>query len=138
MAILTVIVVNGLFAFLQEFKSDRALEMLQRLIAQKSRVVRDGAMQEIDAAELVPGDVIVLEEGDLVPADARVTEAFEVEVDNSSLTGESSPAAPLQIGSAGSDRRQISLDRAAQHPFRRHLARARPGARRRLRHRDEF
>jgi len=92
MAILTVIVINGLFAFLQEFKSDRALEMLQRLIAQKSRVVRDGVIQEIDAAELVPGDLIVLEEGDLVPADARVTEAFEVEVDNSSLTGESSPA----------------------------------------------
>ncbi len=91
-AILTVIVVNGLFAFLQEFKSDRALEMLQRLIGQKSKVIRDGAMQEINAAEIVPGDVIVLEEGDLVPADARVTEAFEVEVDNSSLTGESTAA----------------------------------------------
>jgi len=91
-AILTVIVINGLFAFLQEFKSDRALEMLQRLIGQQSKVVRDGALQEIDAAGLVPGDVIVLEEGDLVPADARITEAFEVEVDNSSLTGEASPA----------------------------------------------
>jgi len=92
LAILTVIVVNGLFAFLQEYKSDRALEMLQQLIAQKSKVIRDGTLQEIAAAELVPGDLIVLEEGDLVPADARVTEAFEVEVDNSSLTGESSPA----------------------------------------------
>jgi sodium/potassium-transporting ATPase subunit alpha len=91
-AILTVIVVNGLFAFLQEYKSDRALEMLQQLIAQKSRVIRGGTLQEIDASELVPGDVIVLEEGDLVPADARLTEAFEVEVDNSSLTGEATPA----------------------------------------------
>ncbi len=91
-AILTVIVVNGLFAFLQEYKSDRALEMLQQLIAQKSRVLRNATLLEIDASELVPGDVIVLEEGDLVPADARLTEAFEVEVDNSSLTGESSPA----------------------------------------------
>ncbi|MBF8254523.1 MAG: sodium/potassium-transporting ATPase, partial [Deltaproteobacteria bacterium] len=91
-AILTVIVVNGLFAFLQEYKSDRALEMLQQLIAQKSRVIRNATLLEIDASELVPGDVIVLEEGDLVPADARLTEAFEVEVDNSSLTGESSPA----------------------------------------------
>ena len=91
-AILTVILVNGLFAFLQEYKSDRALEMLQQLIAQQSKVIRDGAMQEIAAAALVPGDVIVLEEGDLVPADCRITEAFEVEVDNSSLTGESSPA----------------------------------------------
>ncbi|MGH7817194.1 MAG: cation-translocating P-type ATPase, partial [Candidatus Binatia bacterium] len=91
-AILTVILVNGLFAFLQEYKSDRALEMLQQLIAQKAKVIRDGTMQYIDASELVPGDVIVLEEGDLVPADARLTEAFEVEVDNSSLTGESTPA----------------------------------------------
>ena len=86
------IVVNGLFAFLQEYKSDRALEMLQELIAQKCRVVREGNLQEIEARDLVPGDVIVLEEGDLVPADARLLEAFEVEVDNSSLTGESSPA----------------------------------------------
>ena len=91
-AILTVILINGLFAFLQEYKSDRALEMLQRLIAQKCRAIRDGTLSEIDAGELVPGDLIVLEEGDLVPADARLLEAFEVEVDNSSLTGESTPA----------------------------------------------
>ena len=92
LAILTVIVVNGLFAFLQEYKSDRALEMLQQLIAQRCRVIRDGKLCEVEADELVPGDLIVLEEGDLVPADARLLEAFEVEVDNSSLTGESSPA----------------------------------------------
>ncbi|HXV80898.1 MAG TPA: HAD-IC family P-type ATPase, partial [Candidatus Binatia bacterium] len=92
LAILTVILVNGLFAFFQEYKSDRALEMLQQLIAQKCRVVRDGKLGEIDARDLVPGDLITLEEGDLVPADARLLEALEVEVDNSSLTGESTPA----------------------------------------------
>lgn len=92
LAIVTVILVNGLFAFLQEYKSDRAMEMLQELIAQKCRVIRDGRLQEIDAGDLVPGDIVVLEQGDLVPADARLLEAFEVEVDNSSLTGESSPA----------------------------------------------
>ena len=92
LAILTVVLVNGLFAFLQEYKSDRALEMLQQLIAQRCRVIRDGKLSEIEARGLVPGDVIVLEEGDLVPADARLFEAFEVEVDNSSLTGESTPA----------------------------------------------
>jgi sodium/potassium-transporting ATPase subunit alpha len=91
-AILTVILINGLFAFLQEYKSDRALEMLQQLITQRSRVVRDGKLSEIEARDLVPGDVINLEEGDLVPADARLLEAVEVEVDNSSLTGESTPA----------------------------------------------
>ena len=66
--------------------------MLQRLITQKCRAIRDGTLSEIDAGELVPGDLIVLEEGDLVPADARLLEAIEVEVDNSSLTGESTPA----------------------------------------------
>ena len=91
-AILTVVLINGLFAFLQEYKSDRALEMLQQLISQRCQVVRDGKAQEIDAGQIVPGDVIVVEEGDLVPADARLVEAFEVEVDNSSLTGESNPA----------------------------------------------
>ena len=91
-AILTVVLINGLFAFLQEYKSDRALEMLQQLISQRCQVVRDGKAQETDASQLVPGDVIVVEEGDLVPADARLVEAFEVEVDNSSLTGESNPA----------------------------------------------
>ena len=91
-AILTVILVNGFFAFLQEYKSDRALEMLQQLIAQRCQVIRNGKLQECEASELVPGDVIAVEEGNLVPADARLLEAFEVEVDNSSLTGESTPA----------------------------------------------
>ncbi|HEX9788740.1 MAG TPA: HAD-IC family P-type ATPase, partial [Candidatus Binatia bacterium] len=91
-AILTVVLINGLFAFLQEYKSDCALEMLQQLISQRCQVIRDGKAQETDASQLVPGDVIVVEEGDLVPADARLVEAFEVEVDNSSLTGESNPA----------------------------------------------
>jgi potassium/sodium efflux P-type ATPase len=91
-AILTVVLINGLFAFLQEYKSDRAIEMLQQLISQRCQVIRDGKAQEIDGAQIVPGDVIVVEEGDLVPADSRLVEAFEVEVDNSSLTGESNPA----------------------------------------------
>jgi sodium/potassium-transporting ATPase subunit alpha len=91
-AILTVILVNGLFAFLQEYKSDRALDMLQQLITQRCKVMRDGRLQECEASQLVPGDIIMVEEGDLVPADARLLEAFEVEVDNSSLTGESTPA----------------------------------------------
>ncbi|HXG52692.1 MAG TPA: HAD-IC family P-type ATPase [candidate division Zixibacteria bacterium] len=91
-AILAVIVINGLFAFFQEYRSDRAVEMLQQMIAHKCRVIRGGELIEVDSAELVPGDLITLEEGDLVPADSRLVEAFEVEVDNSSLTGESTPA----------------------------------------------
>ncbi len=91
-AILTVIFINGLFSFLQEQRADRAVEMLQNLIAQRCKVIRAGQAAEIDAAGLVPGDLILVAEGDLVPADARLIEAFEVEVDNSSLTGESDPA----------------------------------------------
>jgi sodium/potassium-transporting ATPase subunit alpha len=91
-AILIVIVVNGLFAFLQEYRTDRAVETLQQLLSLRSKVVRDGRLLQVDAATLVPGDVIVLEQGDIVPADARLTEAFDVEVDNSTLTGESTSA----------------------------------------------
>ncbi len=91
-AVIIVILVNGIFAFVQEYKSDRAVESLQKLITPACRVIRDGRQTEVKSSELVPGDLIVLEEGDIVPADARLTEAFEVEVDNSSLTGESTSA----------------------------------------------
>ncbi len=91
-AILIVVIVNGIFSFLQEFKSDKAVDALKRLMARTSRVVRDGQTTEIAAEELVPGDVILLEEGDIVPADSRLVDAYDVEVDNSSLTGESTSA----------------------------------------------
>jgi sodium/potassium-transporting ATPase subunit alpha len=89
LAILAVILANGFFAFIQEYQSERAVEALARLLAPRSRVLRDGKLLEIDAARIVPGDVVVLEEGDVVPADGRLIEAIEMEVDNSSLTGES-------------------------------------------------
>jgi len=91
-AILAVVLINGLFSFLQEYKSDRAVEALQQLLSLKSRVMRDGRLVEVDAASLVPGDLVVLDEGDIVPADGRLIEAFEVQVDNSTLTGESTSA----------------------------------------------
>lgn len=89
-AIIIVILLNGIFSFLQERKSDRAVDALQRLMNRTVRVVRDGQERTIDARSLVPGDVILLEEGDAAPADARLIEASGVEVDNSALTGESS------------------------------------------------
>ncbi len=91
-AIASVTLVNGLFAFIQETKADRAVEMLARLLAPRARVIRDGTERQVDAADLVPGDVIVVEEGDLVPADARLVEADGVEVENASLTGEATSA----------------------------------------------
>ncbi len=88
-AILIVVWINGLFSFLQKHRSDKAVEALQRLCAHRCGVVRGGVLSEKDASLIVPGDLLALEEGDIVPADARLVEADEVEVDHSSLTGES-------------------------------------------------
>ena len=138
-AILTVILVNGLFAFLQEYKSDRALEMLQQLIAQRCRVIRDGNTEgNRRQPSWSPAMSSCSKKATLVPADCALLEAFEVEVDNSSLTGESTPARRYKSDQPVLICRQISLDRAAEYRFRRHVAAARPGARRRFRHRHEF
>ncbi|MBX7059968.1 MAG: cation-transporting P-type ATPase [Leptospirales bacterium] len=92
LAIFVVIGVNGIFSFLQEARTDRAVETLQRMLAHRCRVLRDGEVREIDAELATPGDVILLDEGDAVPADARLIDATELEVDNSLLTGESASA----------------------------------------------
>ncbi len=88
-AIIIVVILNGIFSFLQESRSDKAVEALSRLMAHKCRVIREGKEKEILATELVAGDLIVLQEGDVVPADCRLIDSSEVEIDNSSLTGES-------------------------------------------------
>jgi sodium/potassium-transporting ATPase subunit alpha len=88
-AIVGVIAVNGSFSFWQEYRAERALEALRRLLPQQVEVLRDGAPRRVDAAEVVPGDVVLLAAGDRVPADCRLTEAFAVRVDLSTLSGES-------------------------------------------------
>ncbi len=90
-AILGVILINAVFAFLQEYRAERAVQALRGMLPAKAWVLRDGQQQQIARSELVPGDVLVLEEGEQVPADARLTEAVGMRVDNSSLTGESKP-----------------------------------------------
>ncbi len=90
-AIFGVIIINAVFSFWQEYKAEQALEALKRLIPRKARVLRQGTEKEVPATELVPGDIIVLEEGDAVSADARLIEASGMRVDNSALTGESKP-----------------------------------------------
>ncbi|MCK2214793.1 cation-translocating P-type ATPase [Actinomadura sp. ATCC 31491] len=89
--ILLVIVVNTTVGVAQEVRADRAITALSALTAPVARVVRDGAQQEVPAAEVVRGDVLVLAEGDIVPADARLEEAAALLVDESALTGESVP-----------------------------------------------
>ncbi|MBI5887356.1 MAG: cation-transporting P-type ATPase [Deltaproteobacteria bacterium] len=90
-AIFLVIVINAVFSFFQEYKAERAVEALEKLLPKKVRVIRGGAEKEIDAEKLVPGDLIILGEGDSVPADGRLIHADDMRVDNSALTGESKP-----------------------------------------------
>lgn len=90
-AIFAVVLVNAIFSFLQEYKAERALEALKKLLPRKAIILRDGKEREISAEELVPGDIIILGEGDNISADARLIEAFNMRVDNSALSGESQP-----------------------------------------------
>ncbi|HLG10060.1 MAG TPA: cation-transporting P-type ATPase, partial [Gaiellaceae bacterium] len=100
-AILVVIIVNAVFAFAQEYRAERASEALRRVLPQTARVRRDGDEREIPAEELVPGDVVVLQPGDRVSADAEVLSRHELRVDNSTLTGESRPVEPERLVYAG-------------------------------------
>ncbi|HMA04550.1 MAG TPA: cation-translocating P-type ATPase, partial [Methanomicrobiales archaeon] len=90
-AIIAIIALNGVIGFLQEYRAEKALEALKKMIAPVARVVRGGAEAMIDARDLVPGDVILLAEGDRVPADGRLLETIALEADEAALTGESVP-----------------------------------------------
>ena len=90
-AILGVIVINAAFAFLQEYKAERAVQALRRLLPDKAWITRGGQLLEVPRSDIVPGDVLILEEGEQVPADARLIEATGMRVDNAALTGESRP-----------------------------------------------
>ncbi|MFN0145764.1 MAG: cation-translocating P-type ATPase [Dehalococcoidia bacterium] len=90
-AIFAVIIVNGLFAFAQEHRAERATARLRALLPRRATVIRDGQSLVIDAAGLVIGDCVVLRAGDNVPADLRLLEATALLVDRSTMTGESVP-----------------------------------------------
>ncbi|TAK66589.1 MAG: cation-transporting P-type ATPase [Betaproteobacteria bacterium] len=92
-AIVGVILVNGVFSFWQEYKAERAVAALRQLLPQKVKARRGGEIVEMLAAELVPGDIVLLEEGSLVPADCRLIEAFALRVNTATVTGESLPKA---------------------------------------------
>jgi len=93
LTILAIVILNGILGFVQEFKAEKAIEALQRMLSPKCRVIRTGKERQIDAAELVPGDIVLLEIGDRVPADLRLVQAVNLKVDESPLTGESVPVA---------------------------------------------
>ncbi len=90
-AILVIVVLNAILGFIQEYRAERALEALKKMAAPMARVIRSGEARNVPTEELVPGDVVALEMGDLVPADARLLEDHLLQVDEASLTGESVP-----------------------------------------------
>jgi magnesium-transporting ATPase (P-type) len=94
LAIFVVTLLNGLFAFLQEYRADRAADRLYDLLPRRVSVLREGRRQSVDAVELVPDDVVVLDAGDRVSADMRLAEVHGLAVDTSTLTGESIPTTP--------------------------------------------
>ncbi len=89
LAILAVIVINALFGFITEYRAKQSVEALRKLASTSAKVLRDGQVREVNTEEIVPGDVVVLEEGDRVPADARLLRVESLAADESSLTGES-------------------------------------------------
>jgi len=97
--LLVVALLNAGFSFVQEYRAEKAMEALQKFLPQLVQVVRDGAELSIAAEELVPGDLLLVREGDRVPADARLVEATGLQVNNAPLTGESKPL-PLQAGAS--------------------------------------
>ena len=89
--ILAVVVINAILGVYQESKAEKAIEALQEMSAATSRVLRDGQIQTIPSEDLVKGDIILLEAGDAVPADARILESASLKVEEAALTGESVP-----------------------------------------------
>ncbi len=90
--ILLIVVLNAVMGMVQESKAEKALDALKNMSAPQARVLRDGAEQVIDAAQLVPGDIIRLEAGDFIPADARLLKSASLKSEESALTGESVPS----------------------------------------------
>jgi len=90
-AIIGVIFINAVFTFIQEYRAKKALEALKRLLPFYVKVLRDGKEKEIHGREVVPGDMIMLSEGDKIPADARLIKTSDLKVNNAPLTGESEP-----------------------------------------------
>ena len=90
--ILAIVVVNAVIGTVQELRADKAIEALKKLSSPHAQVIRDGRRQRVESWGLVPGDVVVLQAGDLVPADLRLLRSVELKAEESALTGESVPA----------------------------------------------
>src|SRR5688500_19044315 len=86
---LAIVIINAMVGLIQEWRAEKAMEALEKMASSRARVMRDNESVDIPAEELVPGDVVLLEAGNIIPADARFIETYTLKVDESSLTGES-------------------------------------------------
>jgi sodium/potassium-transporting ATPase subunit alpha len=102
-AIVVVIVVSGVFSFWQEYRAERILALLRQLLPQQVAVLRGGKVVQVPRPDLVPGDIVLLEQGDRVPADCRLIEAFGVRVDDALISGESVPRSRVARRADGGD-----------------------------------
>ena len=107
--IMAVVIINSVLGVYQESKAEKAIEALQAISAATSRVKRDGKILEIKTEDLVVGDVILLEAGDSVPADARLLESASLKIEEAALTGESVPVGKVICALNLGDQKDISL-----------------------------
>jgi P-type Ca2+ transporter type 2C len=109
--ILAVVILNSIMGFIQEYRAEKAIQALKNIIVPTAKAYRNGEIEKIDAKNLVPGDVIFLEEGDRIPADARIFEARNFRTVESSLTGESNPTnkkiEKIEINASLGDRKNM-------------------------------
>ena len=112
-AIFGILLLNAILGFVQEYKAEKAIEALEKISAPTAKVLRDGKEQKIPAREVVPGDILLLEAGDIVPADSRLTEVSSLQIDEASLTGESVPSKkvtePFKLGISVADQENMAF-----------------------------
>jgi Ca2+-transporting ATPase len=94
--ILVIVILNAILGFTQEYRAERAMAALKRLAVPKVKVYRDGQLREVDSVQVVPGDIVVLEAGNRVPADGRVLASFSLRAEEAALTGESVPVDKME------------------------------------------
>jgi len=107
--ILVVVLINAILGVFQESKAEKAIEALQEIAAATSKVIRDGKQITVKSEDLVVGDIIVLEAGDAVPADARIIECASMKVEEAALTGESVPVTKTEDAIAGENGKDVPL-----------------------------
>jgi len=113
MAIFGIVLLNAMLGFVQEYRAEKAIEALERISAPIAKVMRDGTEQKIPLREVVPGDILLLEAGDIVPADSRIIELSSLQIDEASLTGESVPSKkvtePFKLGTSVADQENMAF-----------------------------